>query len=114
METLKNDEELRAHLMMTHPEFRMCFEQHHEFELRLNDLEAKAHLSDDEQMEEVRLRQMLERIQHSRIVITYPKRLTPFCFPIKVDSLRENLTSEKLEDRVRRMQQQLENYTPGP
>jgi ATP-dependent helicase Lhr and Lhr-like helicase len=63
----------------------------------------------DQQMEEVRLRQMLERIQRSRIVITYPKRLTPFCFPIKVDSLRENLTSEKLEDRVRRMQQQLDN-----
>jgi ATP-dependent Lhr-like helicase len=63
----------------------------------------------DQQMEEVRLRQMLERIQRSSIVITYPKRLTPFCFPIKVDSLRENLTSEKLEDRVRRMQQQLEN-----
>jgi ATP-dependent Lhr-like helicase len=63
----------------------------------------------DQQMEEVRLRQMLERIQRSRIVITYPKRLTPFCFPIKVDSMRENLTSEKLEDRVRRMQQQLEN-----
>ena len=58
METLKNDEELRAHLMMTHPEFRMCFEQHHEFELRLNDLEAKAHLSDDEQMEEVRLKKL--------------------------------------------------------
>jgi ATP-dependent Lhr-like helicase len=63
----------------------------------------------DQQMEEVRLRQMLERIQRSRIVITYPKRLTPFCFPIKVDSMRENLTSEKLEDRVRRMQQQLEH-----
>ena len=62
----------------------------------------------DQQMEEVRLRNMLHRIQHSRIIITYPKRLTPFCFPIKVDSLRENLTSEKLEDRVRRMQQQLE------
>lgn len=62
----------------------------------------------DQQMEEVRLRAMLHRIQQSRIIITYPKRLTPFCFPIKVDSLRENLTSEKLEDRVRRMQQQLE------
>jgi ATP-dependent Lhr-like helicase len=62
----------------------------------------------DQQMEEVRLRAMLHRIQASRIVITYPKRLTPFCFPIKVDSLRENLTSEKLEDRVRRMQQQLQ------
>ena len=58
----------------------------------------------------LRLRDMLQRIQHARIVITYPKRLTPFCFPIKVDSMRENLTSEKLEDRVRRMQQQLERW----
>jgi ATP-dependent Lhr-like helicase len=64
----------------------------------------------DQQMEEVRLRDMLQRIQQSRIVITYPKRLTPFCFPIKVDSMRENLTSEKLADRVKRMQQQLSKY----
>jgi ATP-dependent helicase Lhr and Lhr-like helicase len=61
----------------------------------------------DQQMEEVRLREMLQRIQHSRIIITYPQRLTPFCFPIKVDSMRENLTSEKLADRVKRMQNQL-------
>ncbi|HEX2607744.1 MAG TPA: ligase-associated DNA damage response DEXH box helicase [Flavisolibacter sp.] len=61
----------------------------------------------NQQMEEIRLRDMLQRVAHSRIVITYPERLTPFCFPIKVDSMRENLTSEKLEDRVRRMQQQL-------
>ncbi|MDB5197718.1 MAG: box helicase, partial [Flaviaesturariibacter sp.] len=61
-----------------------------------------------QQMEEIRLRAMLERIQHSKIVLTFPERLTPFCFPIKVDSMRENLTSEKLEDRVRRMQQQLD------
>ena len=58
-------------------------------------------------MEEVRLRNMLERVQQSDIIITFPAQLTPFCFPIKVDSLRESLTSEKLEDRVRRMQQQL-------
>jgi ATP-dependent Lhr-like helicase len=62
----------------------------------------------DQQMEETRLRDMLERIQHSKIVLTFPSRLTPFCFPIKVDSMREDLSSEKLEDRVRRMQQQLE------
>lgn len=60
-----------------------------------------------QQMEEVRLRNMLERIQQSKIVITFPQRLTPFCFPIKVDSIREELTSEKLEDRVRKMQAQL-------
>lgn len=62
----------------------------------------------DQQMEEVRLRNALQRIQQGKIVITVPDRLTPFCFPIKVDSLRETLSSEQLEDRVRRMQQQLE------
>jgi ATP-dependent Lhr-like helicase len=62
----------------------------------------------EQQMEEARLRDMLQRIQKSRIVITWPQQLTPFCFPLKVDSLRENISSEKLEDRVKRMQQQLE------
>jgi ATP-dependent Lhr-like helicase len=62
----------------------------------------------DQQMEEVRLRNMLQRIQNGNIVIKFPERLTPFCFPLKVDSLRENLSSEKLEDRVKRMQAQLE------
>ncbi|MGN6619203.1 MAG: ligase-associated DNA damage response DEXH box helicase [Ilyomonas sp.] len=62
-----------------------------------------------QQMEEVRLRNALQRIQDGRIIVLFPERLTPFCFPIKVDSLsRENLTSEKLEDRVKRMQRQLE------
>ncbi len=61
----------------------------------------------DQQMEEVRLRNMMQRISKSHIVITFPKQLTPFCFPIKVDSMREMLSSEKLEDRVRKMQGQL-------
>jgi len=62
----------------------------------------------DQQMEEVRLRDMLHRIQESRIIITFPQKLTPFCFPIKVDSMREDLSSEQLEDRVKRMQLQLD------
>ena len=62
----------------------------------------------DQQMEEVRLRNMLQRIQNGNIVIKFPVRLTPFCFPLKVDSLRENLSSEKLEDRVRKMQASLD------
>jgi ATP-dependent helicase Lhr and Lhr-like helicase len=61
----------------------------------------------DQQMEEVRLRDMLHRIQRSKIILTFPQQLTPFCFPIKVDSMREQLTSEKLEDRVKKMQEQL-------
>ena len=59
----------------------------------------------DQQMEEVRLRNALQRIQQSRIVITFPQKYTPLSFPIIVDGLsRYNLSSEKLEDRVRRMQ----------
>jgi ATP-dependent Lhr-like helicase len=57
----------------------------------------------DQQMEEIRLRNMLERIQNSKIVLTYPTQLTPFSFPVKVDSMRESLSSEKLEDRVKKM-----------
>ena len=61
----------------------------------------------DQQMDEPRLRHMLQRIQQSRIIIEFPQQLTPFCFPIKVDSMRETLSSEKLEDRILKMQQQL-------
>ena len=57
----------------------------------------------DQQMDETRLRNMLQRIQQGRIIISYPQQLTPFCFPVKVDSMRENITSEKLEDRVRKI-----------
>lgn len=62
----------------------------------------------EQQMEEERLRNMLQRVIQGKIVITFPERLTPFCFPIKVDSMRENMSSEKLEDRVKRMQFQLQ------
>jgi ATP-dependent helicase Lhr and Lhr-like helicase len=63
----------------------------------------------DQQMEELRLRNALQRINQGNIIINFPGKLTPFCFPILVDGLsRYNLTSEKLEDRIKRMQAQLE------
>jgi ATP-dependent Lhr-like helicase len=63
----------------------------------------------DQQMEEVRLRNALQRIANSKIIINFPKQLTPFCFPIIVDGLsRNNLSSEKFEDRVKKMQAQLD------
>jgi ATP-dependent Lhr-like helicase len=61
----------------------------------------------NEQMEEHRLRAMLKRIEKSTITITHPKQLTPFCFPVKVDSMRESMSSEKLEDRIKKMIKQL-------
>lgn len=60
------------------------------------------------QMDEARLRHALDRIYRSDIIVTFPKRLTPLSFPIIVDGLnRISLSSEKLEDRVRKMQLQL-------
>ncbi len=63
----------------------------------------------EQQMEEVRLRTALERIQNNEIILKFPQRFTPLSFPIIVDGLsRYNLSSEKFEDRVRKMQHQLE------
>jgi ATP-dependent Lhr-like helicase len=61
----------------------------------------------NDQMEEQRLRNMLQRIERSKIIIKRPEKFTPFSFPVKVDSMRESMSSEKLEDRVRRMQMEL-------
>jgi ATP-dependent Lhr-like helicase len=58
-------------------------------------------------LQEARLREALERIAGQRIVLRRPSKATPFAFPIMVDRLRERLSSEKLEDRIRKMKLQL-------
>jgi ATP-dependent Lhr-like helicase len=58
----------------------------------------------DFQLEELRLRRALMRINSQQVLIKYPPKPTPFAFPIMVDRMREKLTSEKLEERVRKMQ----------
>lgn len=59
----------------------------------------------EQQMEETRLRQAMQRIAAHPIIITFPQKLTPLSFPIIVDGLnRNNLSTEKLEDRIRKMQ----------
>ncbi len=64
----------------------------------------------EQQMQEQRLRDALQRIQQNEILLMYPSRLTPLSFPIIVDGLsRYNLSSEKLSDRIKRMQTQLES-----
>lgn len=57
----------------------------------------------DFQLEEARLRRALERIANQRIIIMRPDKPTPFAFPIMVDRLREKLTTEKIEDRIKKM-----------
>jgi len=63
----------------------------------------------EHQLEEGRLRMALERIQHQEIVWKNCEKPTPFSFPIITDRLREKLSSEKLEDRIKRMLKSLEN-----
>lgn len=63
----------------------------------------------EQQMEEERLRAAFNRISASEIILQFPKQLTPLAFPITIDGLNRNsLSTEKMEDRVRKMQQQLE------
>jgi len=63
----------------------------------------------EHQLEEGRLRLALERIETQMIVWRKCEKPTPFSFPIITDRLREKLSSEKLEDRIKRMLKQLEN-----
>lgn len=57
----------------------------------------------DHQIEFARLFETLQRISLQKIVVKYPEKPTPLAFPIMVDRLREKLSSEKLEDRIRKM-----------
>ena len=62
----------------------------------------------EHELEEGRLREVLERIKTQKIVWKECGRPTPFSFPIITDRLREKLSSEKLSDRIKRMTLQLE------
>jgi len=56
------------------------------------------------QLEEIRLRSALKRIGQQNIQLVEIEQPSPFAFPIMVDRLREKLSSEKLEDRIKKMQ----------
>lgn len=62
------------------------------------------------QLEASRLQKALERIGQSRITITKPPRPTPFAFPLLVDRLRQTVSSETLEDRIRKLQLRYEQW----
>jgi ATP-dependent Lhr-like helicase len=57
----------------------------------------------EHQLEEGRLQKALERIEQQSIIWKPCKKATPFSFPIITDRLREKLSSEKLEDRIKKM-----------
>jgi ATP-dependent Lhr-like helicase len=62
----------------------------------------------DNQFEISRMRQALARIKESTIQICKPSGPTPLAFPLVVEQMRQRLSSESLEDRIRKLQSQLE------
>ena len=56
-----------------------------------------------DQIEEPRLAAALARIEAGKILFAHCTQFTPLSFPIKVDSIRENISSESLEDRVKKL-----------
>ena len=51
-------EELKAHLMASNEEFRQLVQQHTDYSHQLDALEALPHLTDEEQLEEHRLKKV--------------------------------------------------------
>ena len=58
------------------------------------------------QLQEPRLVQAFKRIEKSKIILKEAKHFTPLSFPIKIDSLRQTLSSEGLDARIKRLLQQ--------
>lgn len=58
------------------------------------------------QLQEQRLVEAFKRIEKSKIILKLANSFTPLSFPIKVDSLRQTLTSEDLDARIQKLIQQ--------
>jgi ATP-dependent Lhr-like helicase len=62
----------------------------------------------ERQLERSRLGTTLQRLVAAKVVVTTPKRFSPLSFPLLVDRTRSKVSSEKLSDRIKRMQLALE------
>ncbi|HET8859257.1 ligase-associated DNA damage response DEXH box helicase [Marivirga sp.] len=62
-----------------------------------------------QQLEEDRLLKSLKKINSQKIIYNKTSKPTPFAFPIMVDRLREKFSTETIEERVAKMQLQLES-----
>lgn len=58
------------------------------------------------QLQEQRLVEAFKRIEKSKIILKFANSFTPLSFPIKVDSLRQTLSSEDLDARIKRLVEQ--------
>jgi ATP-dependent Lhr-like helicase len=68
----------------------------------------------ERELEFSRLAAAMRRLAASPVVLRPTHKPTPFAFPLMVARLREKLTSEKLADRVRRMQLEFDRAADAP
>ncbi|HUR94477.1 MAG TPA: ligase-associated DNA damage response DEXH box helicase [Gemmatimonadales bacterium] len=68
----------------------------------------------ERQLEQSRLGRALDRIAGGRVTVVDVERPTPLAFGLLVDRAREQVTSEKLSDRIRRMVAPLEKAADAP
>ncbi len=90
--------------------FYEVFRKHDAGNLLLTQAETEAL---EQELEIGRLRATLERIADWDLTITRPGHATPFSFPLMVERFREEVTTEKLAERIARMLAELEAAAEG-
>ena len=53
---MMKEEEIKEHLMSDNPEFRRLVDEHKQYEGRLNELHNRHHMTDQDHVEEIRLK----------------------------------------------------------
>ena len=73
----KSLEELKAHLMETDEEYRRLAAEHAQHKKRVEDLESRPYLSEDEKIEEVKLKKLKLRLKDQMAEILNRYRAQP-------------------------------------
>ena len=58
MENHTQDEELKAHLLATNEQFRLLYEQHAQLKHQIEEIEAKPHVTEADELEEQRIKKL--------------------------------------------------------
>lgn len=74
---MEHPEELKAHLMATNDEFRQLAAQHAGFKRQLEEIEAKAHVTPNDEDEEHRIKKLKLRVkdQMNEIMARYKEQM---------------------------------------
>ena len=75
LERNAHEEDLKAHLIATNEEYRRLSGQHTEFARKLDALESLPHLTDEEQLEETRLKKLKLRLKDQMEAIVAQNRV---------------------------------------